>query len=121
MGHLITSTGTEEAIAMMKKRRNLYTILWACLLVAGGLCGAIPEIGSIISGICLIICGIFAGYGMLCINTIRYTQSGGRKQGGGIWWLILFIFGLIVMPLITVVITRKIKPLAEKIMGVELE
>lgn len=121
MKNKIVNNDTNQAIAIMKKRRNIYTVLWACLLVVGGCCGVIPAVGMTISWICLILCGIFAGCGMLCINYIRYTQSGGRKQGGGLWWIIFFIFGLIVIPLISVVLTRKIRPLAEKILGVELE
>ena len=67
------------------KRRNIYTIVTAVILVAGGLCGAIPTVGPIISGVAMIIWGIFAGYGMLAINHLRYIKSGGREQGGGLW------------------------------------
>lgn len=112
---------TQEAIATLKKRRNIYTIICACLILTGGFCGAIPEVGGIICGIFMVLWGIFAGWGMLCINTMRYTQSGGRKQGGGLWWLLLLIFGIIVIPVITVTVTRRIRAFAEKITGVVIE
>ena len=68
-----------------------------------------------------VLMGVFAGYGMLCINYYRYEKSGGRKQGGGLWWAILFIFGGIIIPLLTVVVTNKIPALAEKVLGCKLE
>ena len=121
MGNVIINNDTDQVIATLKKRRNVYTIVCACIIVAGGLCGAIPTVGGIICGIAMIVWGIFAGWGMLCINTMRYMQSGGRKQGGGLWWLLLLIFGIIVIPVLTVSATRHIRPLAEKILGVEVK
>lgn len=121
MGNVIINNDTDQVIATLKKRRNVYTLVCACIIVAGGLCGAIPTVDGIICGIAMIVWGIFAGWGMLCINTMRYIQSGGRKQGGGLWWLLLLIFGIIVIPVLTVFATGHIRPLAEKILGVEVE
>lgn len=111
----------DEVIATLKKRRNIYTIVCACLIVVGGLCGAIPQFGGIICGVFMVLWGIAAGLGMLCINTMRYTLSQGRKQGGGLWWLLLLIFGLIIVPIVTVTIVRHIKPLASLALGVVFE
>ncbi len=97
MGNFIVNNGNADVIAVLKKRRNIYTVICACIIVAGGCCGAIPAVGGIICGISMVVWGIFAGWGMLCINHLRYIQSGGRKQGGGLWWLLLLIFGIIVM------------------------
>lgn len=107
-----------EVIATLKKRRAIYTIACACLIIIGGLCGAIPQFGPIICGIFIVLWGIAAGLGMLCINTMRYTISHGRTQGGGLWWLLLLIFGIIVVPILTVVIVRNIRPLASLALGV---
>lgn len=109
----------EEALQQLKKRRNLFTILFVCALVLGGTTGAIPVVGWYISIALLILAGFFAGVGMLCINCYRYTITNGAKQGGGLWWALLFIFGFFIVPLITVVIVRNIRPLAEKLLGVE--
>lgn len=109
----------DEVLQVLKKRRNIYTIIFVVLLVIGGVCGSIPVVGWYLSCAMLVLSGIFAGLGMLSINYYRYVKTNGRKQGGGIWWLLLFIFGLIVVPLITVVIVRNIRPLAQKVLGVE--
>lgn len=121
MSKVIINNDTPEVLAQLKKRRNIYTIAWACLLVIGGFSGAIPTVGTIITWIFFVLWGIAAGLGMACINQIRYIKSGGRKQGGGLWWLILLILGMIIVPIITVQITVRIKPLAEKVMGVKFE
>lgn len=110
----------DEVLQTLKKRRNIYTVIFAVLLFLGGVSGAIPVAGWYISTVLLVLCGVFSGFAMFCINCYRYTKSGGRKQGGGIWWLLLFIFGLIVIPVITVLIVRNIRPIAEKVLGVEI-
>lgn len=111
----------DEVLAVLKKRRNIYTIITVVLLVIGGTCGVIPVIGWYLSTAMLVLEGIAAGLAMFCINNYRYIKSGGTKQGGGLWWLLLFIFGFIVMPIITVFICRHIRPLAEKVLGVTIE
>lgn len=110
----------QAAVGKMKKRRNLYTIIFVCILLAGGFCGAIPYAGAVISGIALVVWGIFAGCGMFCINNIRYIESDGRKKGGGLWWLLLLVFGIIVIPILTVFILSKIDALAKLVLGVDL-
>lgn len=109
-----------ECLATLKKRRNIYTIVFAVLLVAGGLCGVIPVVGWYLTIAMTVLWGIFAGLGMLCINYYRYNKTNGEKQGGGLWWFLLFLFGLIVIPMLTVLICNHIKPLAEKLLGVKL-
>lgn len=109
----------QEVLNVLKKRRNIYTVIFAVLLVIGGVCGVIPAVGWYLSMVMLVLWGVFAGLGMLCINYYRYVKSNGRKQGGGLWWLILFVFGLFIVPLITVVICNHVSPLAQKVLGVE--
>lgn len=110
---------TQEVIDTLAKRRNIYTIVMVVLLFVSGFCGIIPTVGYYISIVAMIFCGIFAGYAMYAINNLRNIKTGGRKQGGGLWWWLLLIFGLIVIPILTVVITNKITPLAEKVLGVK--
>lgn len=117
----LSNSGNEEVLKTLKKRRNIYTIIFIVLLVIGGTCGVIPKIGWYLSMVMLVLWGIFAGLGMLCINYYRYEKSGGRKQGGGLWWLLLFVFGLFVIPLITVVVCNHCTPLAQKVLGVTIQ
>ncbi len=121
MSRLVIDNETPEVLARLKKRRNIYTIAWACLLVIGGCIGVIPTVGNILAWIFFVLWGIAAGFGMACINVIRHIKSGGRKGGGGLWWWALLIFGMIIVPFITVVITSRVRPLAEKVMGVKFE
>lgn len=116
-----TNHGNEEVLKILQKRRNIYTIIFAVLLVVGGTCGIIPVVGWYLSMAAFVLCGVFAGLGMLCINYYRYEKSGGRKQGGGLWWALLFIFGMFIVPLLTVVICNHCLPLAEKVLGVKFE
>lgn len=109
----------QEVLKTLKKRRNLYSLIFLVGLVLGAACCAIPNVGMYIGLALIVISDIFAGCGLLCINYYRYEKSGGRRQGGGLWWWFLFIFGLIVVPLITVVILNHISPLAQKVLGVE--
>ncbi len=110
----------EVVLKQLKKRRNLYTVLFVIALFAGGILGVIPAIGWYVSIAFFVLTGIFAGLGMLCINCYRYSESDGRKKGGGLWWFILFLFGFIFIPVLTVVIVGHIRPLKEKLLGVEL-
>lgn len=110
----------QEVLNIMLKRRNIYTIIFAVLLVLGGVSGIIPVVGWYISTAALILSGIFAGFGMFCINNYRIQKSNGAKEGGGLWWWGLFICGLIVIPVLTVFILRHVTALAEKILGVEV-
>ena len=55
MGNVIIHNDTDQVVATLKKRRNVYTIVCACIIVAGGLCGAIPTVGGIICGIAMIV------------------------------------------------------------------
>ena len=121
MIHNFVDSEQELVLKRLAKRRNIYTIIFVLCLVAGGLCGLIPAIGWYITIAMLVVWGIFAGFGMLCINYYRYEKSGGTKQGGGLWWFLLFLFGLFVIPVLTVVICNKIRPLAELILGVKLQ
>lgn len=111
----------EEVLRTLAKRRNVYTVVFVALLVVGGCCGIIPTIGWYISIAMGVLWGVFAGLGMLCINYYRYTKTDGRKQGGGLWWLLLFVFGLFIIPLLTVVICNHCTPLARKVLGVEFQ
>ncbi len=111
----------EVALRQLLKRRNLYTVLFVIALLGGGTLGIIPAIGWYVSAALLAVAGIFAGLGLYCINCYRYTKSNGAKKGGGLWWWILFLFGLIFIPAITVFIVGRIRPLAEKLLGVELK
>ena len=115
----VTNTEEQAVLKTLAKRRNIYTLIFVVLLIAGGVCGVIPVVGWYISIAMLVLWGVFAGLGMLCINYYRYTKSGGRKQGGGLWWLLLFVFGPFIVPLLTVVICNRIEPLAQKVLGVE--
>ena len=116
-----TDSENEEVLNILKKRRNIYTIIFVVLLVIGGTCGVIPVIGWYLSIAMLVLWGIFAGFGMLCINCYRYEKSGGQKQGGGLWWILLFVFGMFILPLLTVVVCYHCRPLAQKILGVKLQ
>lgn len=109
----------DEVLKTLAKRRNIYTIIFVVLLVIGGVCGVIPVVGWYLSMAMLVLWGIFAGLGMLCINYYRYEKSGGTKKGGGLWWLLLFIFGLFIIPVITVFICNHCSPLAQKVLGVQ--
>lgn len=111
----------EVALRQLLKRRNIYTVLFVIALLGGGTLGIIPAIGRYVSTALLVLAGIFAGFGLFCINCYRYTKSNGAKKGGGLWWWVLFILGLIFIPAITVFIVSRIHPLAEKLTGVELE
>ena len=111
------STEDKEVLKTLAKRRNIYTIIFVVLLIVGGTCGVIPVVGWDLSMAMLVLWGVFAGMGMLCINYYRFVKSGGRKQGGGIWWILLFIFGMIIIPVLTVFICNRIKPLGEKVTG----
>lgn len=115
----VSNSEQQEVLKTLAKRRNIYTIIFVVLLVIGGVCGVIPVIGWYLSMAMLVLWGIFAGFGMLCINYYRYTKSNGQKQGGGLWWLLLFVFGLFVIPLLTVIVCNHVSPLAEKILGVK--
>ncbi len=108
-----------EVLKILAKRRNIYTVIFVVLLVIGGVCGAVPVVGWYLSMAMFVLWGIFAGLGMLCINYYRYVKSGGIKKGGGLWWLLLFVFGMFIVPLLTVVIVNHCSPLAQKILGVE--
>lgn len=66
----------DEVLAILKKRRNIYTVIMVIMLVIGGTCGVIPVIGWYLSMAMMVLWGIFAGLGMLCINYYRYTKSG---------------------------------------------
>ncbi len=112
------STNDKEVLKTLAKRRNIYTIIFVVFLVAGGTCGVIPTIGWYLSMAFMVLWGVFAGLGMLCINYSRFVKSGGRKQGGGLWWLILFVFGLFVIPVLTVFVCNHCSPLAQKVLGV---
>lgn len=105
-------------LRQLEKRRNVYTIVWAVLFLLFCITG---WISSTVSGICFVLMGLSAGCGLLAINHYRYYKSGGRKKGGGLWWLLLLLFGGIIVPWLTVVLTAKIKPLAELILGVKFE
>ena len=109
----------QAVLKTLKKRRNIYSLIVLGLVVVGGVCGAlIPDIGLFVMLGFAVVWGIFAGFAMMCINNYRYQKSGGRKQGGGLWWGLLFIVGLIIVPLITVVLCNKSKFIAQKILGV---
>lgn len=112
-------TKDNEVLSTLAKRRNIYTIVFIVLLVIGGVCGVIPVVGWYLSMAMMVLWGIFAGLGMLCINYYRFEKSNGKKRGGGLWWALLFIFGLFLIPVLTVVICNHIPPLAQKILGVE--
>lgn len=116
-----TNHGDEGVLKTLKKRRNIYTIVFIIALIIGGTCGVIPAVGWYLSMAMMVVWGIFAGLGMFCINCYRYEKSGGRKQGGGLWWAILFVLGLFIVPLLTVVICNHCTPLAEKVLGVTVE
>lgn len=116
-----SNTGNDEILGTLKKRRNIYTIIFVVCLVIGGVCGVIPVVGWYLSMAMLVLWGVFAGFGMLCINYYRKEKSGGRKQGGGLWWFLLFLFGMIIIPVLTVFICNHCTPLAQKVLGVELE
>ena len=115
----LSNHGDNEVLQTLKKRRNIYTIIFAVLLVIGGTCGVIPVVGWYLSMAMMVLWGIFAGLGMLCINYYRFEKSGGVKQGGGLWWVLLFIFGLFIIPFLTVFICNHCSPLAEKVLGVK--
>ncbi len=121
MIHQFANSEHEAILRQLAKRRNIYTILFVVCLVIGGVCGVIPAIGWYLSIAMLVLWGIFAGFGMLCINYYRYEKSGGRKQGGGLWWFLLFLFGMIIVPVVTVFICNHIRPLAQLILGVQFE
>ena len=104
-------------LKQLKKRRNIYTIIFAVFFLLFSITGAI----ALVSWTCFGLMGVFAGFGLLAINCFRYYKTGGRKQGGGLWWLLLFLFGGIVIPWLTVVISSKVGPLAKLILGVEME
>ena len=112
--------GQENAILLKKleKRRNLYTIVFVILFLLFSVTG---WISALLSGVCFVLMGICAGFGLLAINCFRYYKTGGRKQGGGLWWILLMLFGGIVVPIVTVVIVSKIDVLVKLILGVEME
>ena len=68
MIHKIADSEQEAILKQLAKRRNLYTVIFAVGLVFGGVCGVIPGIGWYLSMALLVIWGIFAGFGILCIN-----------------------------------------------------
>lgn len=111
--------GNEDVLKTLAKRRNIYTIIFVVLLVIGGVCGVIPVVGWYLSWVMFVLWGVFAGLGMLCINYYRYEKSNGRKSGGGLWWALLFIFGMFIVPVLTVVICNHCRPLAQKVLGCE--
>lgn len=111
----------KEVMKQLLKMRNLYTVLFLVTFIAGAATAAIPAVGYYIMAVLLVLSGFFAGMGMLSINCYRYTKTNGAKQGGGLWWWCLFLFGFIILPLITVVVVRNIRPLAGKLLGVVFE
>lgn len=120
MYHFRQKDTTEQSLKVIAKRRNLYTILWAVSLVIGGTCGVIPAVGWYLSMAMMFLWGVFAGLGMVCINHYRFIKSEGRKQGGGLWWFMLFILGLIIIPVLTVWICNRSAKIVSKIIGVDV-
>ena len=115
-------TPDEEVLEVLRKRRNIYTIITACSIVGLFIAGFLPDgIGDFLSTLFMIVDGISAGCGMLCINQYRFEKSCGTKKGGGLWWLGLFIFGLILIPIAVVGIACKVKVLGELITGLKLQ
>lgn len=109
----------EEILARLKKRRNLYTLLWVgCFL--GLFTAMIPGIiGEALSYLFIIGMGICAGCGMFCINNYRYIKSCGAKKGGGLWWIALLIFGFIIIPIVVAFLLSKVRILGELVIGVK--
>ncbi len=114
----ISNMSQDDILRTIRKRRNIYIILWAVSLIGGALLGLIPVVGSYITLVALIICGVFAGLGMICINNYRYIKTGGRKSGGGLLWIFLLIFGLIIIPFLTAAIFGRIDSVVDKIVGI---
>lgn len=106
----------EPILKKLKRRRNAYTIAFAVFLVIGGFIGIVSWYASMA---CLILWGIAAGLAMYCINNIRYIASGGTKKGGGLWWALLFVFGMFIIPVITVQICAHVSPLSKLVLGVD--
>lgn len=112
----------EEILQKLKKRRNFFTLLvvgcFVCIIIAGFIPGGIGDVLGTLFCVCI---GLCAGCGMLCINQYRYEKTCGVKKGGGLWWIALLIFGLIVVPFITVVVCSKVRRLGELIIGMKVE
>lgn len=115
----LTSEQT-EVLKVLLRRRNIYTALLVLCDILGGVSGVIPVAGWYISTALLVLGGIFAGFGMMAINVYRYTKSQGRRQGGGLWWWALVIFGFVVVPVVTVLILKRLRGVSERILGVTL-
>lgn len=105
-------------IERLKKRRNIYTIISAALFVLFLVTGLISQT---VSWIFFGLTGVAAGCGLLSINYYRFYNSGGRKKSVGLWGTLLFFYGGIVVPWLTCFLANKITPLAQLILGVELE
>ena len=130
MKHYQHDEVTEEALKTMKQRELKYAIvalaafivtIVAIIIVASVVpvedqwaIGVTFLVGYLIWGTC-------AGLAVYCINNYRYFNTNGQKQGGGIVWVLLLVFGLFLLPLLVVFVCNKFLSLAELVLGVKFE
>lgn len=108
-------------IKKAKGRKWLYTFLGLLISYVPAFIfyrwGDLLHLGNILTyvSIALIVIGsIFFGMTCYCINNIRELQG---KRAGGLHWLIAFISGFVVIPIIVVQILRRSERASYHVLG----
>ena len=101
----------QAVIKQMKKRRNIYILFYCAFFVGAVLVAWLTQsfmatVGGILAMVVYLAACVCASLTVWCINNIRYVQSHGTKQGGGLLWLVFFLLGLVIFPIIIVLIMR---------------
>lgn len=120
----LTDEDIEIIVDTIKKRRRKYILAWViCIAIAVvfNILAGVLELDAmvIVAGLGSLASAICASLVVWCINNIRFFESRGAKQGGGLLWILFIILGGIILPIIIVWILRKAENLGLKALGIK--
>ncbi len=89
----------EAAVKAIKKRRNIFIIIWAVLFayIAFSLIAGETDVSSAII-VAILILGLPAGIANFCNNTLCLVKSRGEKRNGGGMIFVYMLMGLFILP-----------------------